>query len=151
MAPSKILVLCDNSSRFARVRGACGALGRGILRGVTRCDDALEILAEGSINLVIVDRGDSIDFEVICSLVQLASLGRKKCAVVVLTDAYNEDEATMLYRLGVRDYLEYVAHQPTLTLIVAGLAGLECPSSMELEIAARAYPIPRSRRLSATV
>ena len=150
MPPSRILVLCDNSSRFARVRGACGALGRGILRGVTRCDDALEILSEGSINLVIIDRGDSIDFEAICSIVQMASLGRRKCPVVVLTDSYSEDEATMLFRLGVRDYLDYVSHQATLTPIVAALAGLDCPSSMELEIAARAYPLPRSRRLSAT-
>lgn len=151
MALSKILVLCDNSSRFARVRGACGALGRGILRGVTRCEDALEILAEGSINLVLVDRAEAIDIEAVCTLVQMASLGRKKCPVVVLTDEYDEDEATLLYRLGVTDYLEYTRHQATLTPIVAGLAGLGCPSSMELEIAARAYPIPRARHLATTV
>ena len=150
---SKILGLCENASRFARVRGACGALGNGILRGVTRCEDALEILADDAISLVIVDRPETkpIDFIAVSSLVQIASLRSRQCSVVVLTDDYLEDEATTLFQLGVTDYLEYAAHQSRLTPIVAKLAGLECPSHMELEIAALAYPIPKSRRLKANV
>jgi len=77
---------------------------------------------EEDISLIVVQLDDTMDVDGVARLLWLASTARPPIPVIVLSEIYDVDEALMLFRLGVTDYLSLSDHRDSVPRLVSAVA-----------------------------
>ncbi len=92
-----------------RIHDEAGSRGRMIVAG--SMDQASSILKATRLGLVVVHwSGDSASYEQLDRLLWTTSVLARRTPVLVIAERYRTDQATMMYRMGVSEYISRTHH-----------------------------------------
>jgi len=101
-----------------QLRDQEGRRGRMIVAG--SMDEASSLLATACARLIVVHwTGDSASYEQLDRLLWATSVLARRTPVLVIAERYRTDQATMMYRMGVSEYISRTHHLDQLARVFA--------------------------------
>lgn len=123
MARKTVVLICRNSDRARQVRELLGSSRAIKVLGATAISDVRGVVAAGCADLTIYYRIEDESREGVDAALWARSKASHLAPLVVLSDHYDEAEATTFFRMGVTDYLGVSDHADRLAGLVAVLLG----------------------------
>jgi DNA-binding NarL/FixJ family response regulator len=113
MSPTRILAVTNDETFLTllrtKLRDHLGPKGRMMV--AASVDEACPLLKTAYASLIVVHlAGDSGRYEQVDRLLWATSVLRRPTPVVVIAERYRTDQATMMYRMGVSEYISRTHH-----------------------------------------